>query len=111
MFEELFGNKYIEKILFFVLKNEKCYATELSRIFISSLSPIQKSLEKLENASILVSVLEGKTRIYLFNPRYPFLKELKELLIKAYDFLPEKIIAKYYEPKIRKRPRKKGKPL
>lgn len=110
MFNDLFGNKYIEKIIFFLIKNNKCYAMQLSKIFGTSLSPIQKTLEKLEKASVLVSFLEGKTRIYIFNPRYPFYKELKALFIKAYDFIPRKQKDKYYEPKIRRRPRRKGKP-
>jgi len=111
MFSELFGNKYVEKIIFFLLKNNKCYAMQLSKIFGVSLSPIQKTLEKLEKAAILVSILEGKTRIYIFNPRYLFYKELKALFIKAYEFIPKEHKNKYYEPKIRRRPRRKGKLL
>ena len=54
---------------------------------------------------------EGKTLIYEFNPRYPFLKELKVFLQKAYEFFPEEIREKYYEPSIRKRPRRQENPL
>ncbi len=111
MLEILFGNKNIEKILFYLLLNEKCYAHELTKVFQSSLSPLQKSLEKLELAGILVSFLEGKTRLFQFNPRYPFLKELKQFLQKAYDSLPDQFKEKYYERKTRKRPRRTGKPL
>jgi len=57
----------------------------------------------------VVSFLEGKTRLYRFNPRYPFLKELKTLLRRAMEFLSEKEIEQYYRK--RTRPRKKGKPL
>jgi hypothetical protein len=39
------------------------------------------------------------------------LTELKALLQKAYEFLPEEIREKYYEPISRKRPRRQGKPL
>lgn len=111
MLEILFGNKNVEKVLFYLLLNEKCYAHELIKVFRCSLSPLQKSLEKLELAGILVSILEGKTRLFQFNPRYPFLNELKQFLQKAYDSLPEELKEKYYERKIRKRPRRTGKPL
>ncbi len=111
MFEHFFGNKSIEKILFFLLVNGKCYANQLKNNFHTSLSPFQKGLERLEQGGIIISRLEGKTRIYQFNPRYPFLKETTDLLAKGYEFLPNNIKKTYYEPPSRKRPRKKGKPL
>lgn len=111
MLEPLFGGKNIEKILFFLLINQRCYGRGLSRTFQQALSPIQKALDRLETGGIIVSFLEGKTRMYQFNPRYPFLQELKTLLKKAYIFLPQEFKNQYYEPKIRKRPRRKGKPL
>jgi len=111
MFERLFQNKNIEKIIFFLLVNDSCNATELKKRFETALSPIQKSLERLEQSGVLVSRLVGKTRVYEFNPRFPFLNELKQLFLKAYEAIPEKLKEKYYEPKIRKRPRRKGKPL
>ncbi|MCB1109401.1 MAG: winged helix-turn-helix transcriptional regulator [Chlamydiia bacterium] len=111
MLESLLGNKTVERILFYLLKNERCYGSELKGVFGGALSPFQKALDRLEEGGILVSFLVGKTRSYELNPRYPFLKELKTFLNKAYLFLPQEIKAKYYEPKIRKRPRRKGKPL
>lgn len=111
MLESLFGNKNIEKILLYILINDTCYGTQLSYVFDSSLSPFQKALDRLESGNILVSFLEGKTRNYKFNPRYPFLNELESFLKKAYKFLPDEFKTRYYEPKIRKRPRRKGKPL
>lgn len=111
MLEPIFGGKNLEKILFFLLLNHRCYGRELHRSLEQALSTIQKALDRLENGGILVSFLEGKTRIYQFNPRYPFLKEFKAFLTKAYEFLPKELKEKYYEPKKRKRPRRKGKPL
>ena len=111
MLEILFGNKYVEKVLFYLLVNEKCFATELSKRFGTALSPWQKGLDKLELAGVLVSFSIGKTRVFQFNPRYAFLNELKALITKAYEFLPNTLKINYYEPKIRKRPRRKGKPL
>lgn len=111
MLEAIFGGKNVEKALFFLLINEHCYGKQLSRVFEQALSPFQKVLDRLESGGILVSFLEGKTRSYQFNPRYPFLPELKIFLAKAYSFLPQEIKERYYEPKVRKRPRRKGKPL
>jgi hypothetical protein len=111
MLESLFGSSLIEKVLFFLLINQKCYPSQLKKTFNLPLYSLQRTLSRLEKGGILVSYTEGKTRLYTFNPRYIFLPELKIFLQKAYKFLPEEIKNKYYEPPIRKRPRRQGKPL
>ena len=111
MLDALFGNRVIEKILFFLLINQKCYAYQLKKRFDMPLYSLQRALTRLEDGGIIVSFNEGKTRMYQFNPRYPFLKELVAFLEKAYTFLPEDLRLKYYDPPIRKRPRRRGKPL
>jgi len=47
------------------------------------------SANQLESGGILVSRAKGRTRLYTFNPRYPFLKESKEILDKALSFYPK----------------------
>ena len=109
MLEFLLGNTTIEKILFFLETYEQGYPKGISKTFGISVNGIQQQLKRLENGGVVVSFLEGKTRLYRFNPRYPFLKELKTLLRRAMEFLSEKEIEQYYRK--RTRPRKKGKPL
>lgn len=111
MLENLFGNPVIEKILFFLLVNEKCYPSQLKSAFDTPLYSFQRALDRLERGGIVVNHRLGKTLIYQFNPRYPFIKELKAFLQKAYDTFPGEIKEKNYEPIVRKRPRKLGKPL
>jgi len=111
MLEKLFGNPVIEKILFYLLLNEQGYGVQLSATLNVSLSSAQNALERLEAGGIVVSQMQGKTRVYQFNPRYPLLKELRTFLNKAYTFLPEKQKHQFYETPIRRRPRRKGKPL
>lgn len=111
MLEYLFTNKNVEKILMYLNLHGKANATELSRAFESALDPIQKTLKKLEEGGLLASFLEGKTRVFQWNPRYPFLKEIQNLAEKAYTFLPLNIQERYFQQKKRKRPRKSGKPL
>jgi hypothetical protein len=108
--EYIFGGKNVEKVLFFLLINNRCYGQQLSNVFGQAISPFQKVLDRLENGGVVVSFLEGKTRLYQFNPRYPFLKEIKDFIEKAYDFLPKEYKDKYYEVNLRKRPRRRGKP-
>ena len=109
--ERLFGNAVIEKIFFFLLANEKAYATELAKSLSIPLYSVQMAFARLEKGGIVVRQPVGKTQVYQFNPRYPFLPELKALVQKAYDSLPEELRKRDYETRIRKRPRRKGKPL
>jgi len=109
MLESLFGNVVIEKILFFLVTNKKCYASELKNTFELHLYSVQNALKRLEKGGVIVSFQEGKTRIFQFNPRYPFLQELESFLQKAYSFLPPDMRQKYYETPKRKRPRRSGK--
>lgn len=111
MLESLFGNPVIEKVMFFLLVSGKCYPSQLKNTFHSPLYSFQRALARLEKGGVIISYQEGKTRIYQFNPRYPFLIELKAFLQKAYEFFPKEMREKYYEPISRKRPRRQGKPL
>ena|SRR5579885_3173318 len=111
MLEYLFSNKNVEKILMYLAIHEKANASELSRAFSSSLDPIQKTLRKLEAGGLLVSFLEGKTRVFQWNPRYPFLPEIQALAKRTYAFLPKNIQEQVYLSNLRKRPRRTGKPL
>lgn len=111
MFEQLFGSKVIEKICFYLIANQKCYASELRRRLGLPLFSVQNALARLERQGVIVSFKEGKTRVYQWNPRYPLQTEFQNFLVKAYSFLPEEMKNKYYEPIIRKRPRRAGKPL
>jgi hypothetical protein len=111
MLEYLFANKNVEKILIYLFLHEKANATELSHSFGTALDPIQKTLKKLEEGGLLVSFLEGRTRVFQWNPRYSFLQEIQALAKKTYEFLPQNLQNLYYHPAKRKRPRKTGKPL
>ncbi len=111
MLERLFGSKIVEKICFYLLVNNKCYASELSRCFNLPIFGIQNMLTRLEQQGSLVSFKVGKTRVYQWNPRYPLLQEFKAFIAKAYEYLPQDMKEQYYERTFRTRPRKKGKPL
>ncbi|WP_298269719.1 winged helix-turn-helix domain-containing protein [Geobacter sp.] len=109
MLEPVLGSMNCERVLIFLAAREEGYAREIAGFFTSSLGPIQKQLEKLEAGGVLYSRLAGKTRLYGFNPRYPFLQELKALLGKALSFYPEEIRNELLMD--RRRPRRAGKTL
>lgn len=109
MLEGLWGNPVIEKIFFTLLRYGEGYPLGMAKTFGEPVNRFQQQLKRLEDNGIIVSRLIGNVRLYTFNPRYPFLNELKALISKAYEFLPEGEKNKYY--KKRTRPRRAGKPL
>jgi len=94
----------VQKILFFLLLNEKCYATQMSQHFNIPLTPLQHALGKLEKGGVLISYYEGKTRYFKFDPNYPLLSELATLLKKAYTFFPAEQKKLYYRPAFSMKP-------
>jgi predicted ArsR family transcriptional regulator len=109
MLSPLFGSENSERVLIFLLTRENGYARQISQFFDTNLFAIQKQLDKLENGNVLVSQTVGRTRLYRFNPHYPFLNELRSLLEKALSFYPEDVREELMMN--RRRPRRRGKPL
>ncbi|MBN1822990.1 MAG: winged helix-turn-helix transcriptional regulator [Endomicrobiales bacterium] len=108
MLEPLFGNRIVEKVLLYLLVYGDGYIRGIARAFGIPVTGVVQQLRRLEDGGVVVSQLKGKVRLYQFNPAYPFLGELKALLEKAMDVLPQDEIEKYY--RMRTRPRRKGKP-
>lgn len=109
MIEVLLGSKNAERVLIYIFTRNEGYAREIASFYETDLKPIQMQLDKFEKGGVLVSRAIGRTRPYEFNPRYPFLNELKALLEKAFLFYPA---GEQEELKMnRRRPRAKGKEL
>lgn len=109
MLEPILGSLNCERVLVFLVARDEGYAREIARFYDTGLGPLQKQLEKLEAGGVLYSRLAGRTRLYGFNPRYPFLGELRALLEKALSFYPEETREALLM--VRRRPRRAGKPL
>jgi hypothetical protein len=103
MLEALFGNRTAERVLLYLENYEEGYAREMATTFGASLNAVQKQLRRFEDGGVLVSRTVGRTRLFTWNPRYPFNKPLRALLGKALESLPESEIRAYYRQ--RKRPR------
>lgn len=109
MLEPLLGSTNCERVLLFLNYRREGYAREIARFFETDLAPIQKQLDKLEYGGVLVSRMAGRTRLYEYNPRYPFRKQLQALIEKAFRFYPDAEQDKLLMN--RRRPRRRGKPL
>jgi len=109
MIESLLGSKNAERVLIYIFAREEGYAREIAGFYKTDLKSIQMQLDKFEKSGVLTSRLVGRTRPYVFNPRYPFFTELKALLEKALSFYPVKEQEELTMN--RRRPRAKGKAL
>lgn len=107
--EPLLGSTNAERVLTYILARDEGYTREIARFYDADPDSIQKQLSRLEEAGVLVSRPAGRTILYQFNPRYPFLSELKALLKKALEFYPEEERERLFMN--RRRPRRKDKPL
>ena len=108
MLEAVFGNATAERVLFYLQVYEEGHASEIANTFEVSLSVIQKQLRRFEDGGVLVSRTVGRTRVFTWNPRYPFREPLRALLKRALEYVPESELRQYYRR--RTRPRRSGKP-
>ena len=107
MLEELFGSRTTEKSLIYLAAQGEGYPLEIAKTFKISNTQVIRTLNKLEQADILVGQEVGRTRIYTLNKSWFLAKELKALLDKVILSMPLEDQAKYFMK--RKRPRKKDK--
>jgi len=109
MIESIVGSKNAERVLLYIFAREQGYTREIARFWNADADSIHKQLVRLERDGVLFSKSLGKTVVYSFNPRYAFLKELKALLNKALSFYPKDEQDSLLI--VRRRPRRKDKPL
>lgn len=102
----LFGSESAYQVLMYLENYGKGYASQMARTFGISLNQAQNQLKKFEELGLLVSRLEGTTRMYYFKDS-PVTEGLRTFLRSMLDVLPRAIIEKYYRE--RRRPRRFGK--
>jgi DNA-binding IclR family transcriptional regulator len=105
----LFGNETAEKVLLYMESYGSGYPSGIATTYKLPVSQVQRQLERFEREGVLSSRLIGKTREYQWNPRYLFKTELRALLKRALESLPDEYQEKYF--RARTRPRRNGKPL
>lgn len=109
MLSELFGSNTTEMCLLYLTAEKEGYSSEIASAFGISNTQVNRTLDKLENADIIVGTNRGRTRVYSLNERWYLARELNAFLQKALAQMPidwqEKVFAK------RMKPRKKGKRL
>ena len=109
MLAALLGSLNKERVLIYLAARGSGYPREIARFFSAPLDPVQKAMDRLEQAGVLIARTAGTIRQYEFNPRYPLRNELATLLQKALSLYPAELREKLLMT--RNRPRRKGKPL
>jgi hypothetical protein len=109
MIQDLFGSQTTEKCLLYLAAQGEGYPFEIAKKFKISNTQVIRTLNRLEQADILVGRNMGRTRVYIFNPSWFLAKELKALLNKAISNIPLDEQEKYFMKRMR--PRKKNKSL
>ncbi len=109
MLEPILGNATAEKVLTYLENYGEGYASGIAKTFQIPVNMVQKQLARFENGGILVSRPLGNVRVFEFNRRNYFVKDLRSILAKALEAYPDEDIQKYFRN--RTRPRRTGKPL
>jgi DNA-binding IclR family transcriptional regulator len=103
-----FGSRTRTSVLVALCLIEESFPRELARLLETSLHTVQRALEGLELAGLVAGRTAGRTRLYRLEPRYFAHRELVSYLrrlAEAEPALEGRIV------KLRRRPRRAGKPL
>jgi hypothetical protein len=103
----IFGTEMRTRLMLLITVLDETYPAQLSRYAGASISSVQRTLDLLERES-LIATRPLVVRAVTLNPLYPAAKELKAFLLRVAEGYPqyESIAAS-----IRRRPRRRGKPL
>ena len=109
MLEGILGNKTAEKVLLHIFHYGESHASAIAADFDNPKTPVVKQLDRFESAGVLVSKESGRARLYSFNPKSPYQKPMKDLIELAYEGISLNERQKLFG--VRRRPRRKGKPV
>src|SRR6202790_4317274 len=84
----LFGTKMRTALLMLVAVLEETYPAELARYLGSSISSVQRTLDKIEEDG-LIATPPLFLRSVTLNPLFPAVKELRALLLRLAEGYPE----------------------
>jgi DNA-binding transcriptional ArsR family regulator len=103
-----FGSRARTRVLLALGLLAESYARELERFLDSSLSGVQKALRSLERDGLVSGRAVGRTRLFRLNPRAPARRELESYLERLLESEGD---LRARAARLRRRPRRTGKPL
>jgi DNA-binding transcriptional ArsR family regulator len=102
-----FGSRTRTLVLLALSLLEESFPRELARLMEVSLNGVQQALRRLELDGLVASRSLGRTRLYRLNPRYFARRELASYL-KRLAGVETELVER--TAKLRRRPRRAGKP-
>lgn len=103
-----FGGRTRTRVLLALRLLSESFPRELARVLDAPLSGVQQALRSLEKDGLVAARSAGRTRLYRIDPRYPAGAELQAYLLRLTE--PDTWLRTRVE-RLRKRPRRSGKPL
>jgi DNA-binding transcriptional ArsR family regulator len=103
-----FGSRARTRVLLALRLLTESYAREIAPLVELSLSSVQKGLQSLERDGLVAGRTAGRTRLYRLSPRAHARRELERYLERLLE--PEADMRARSE-RLRRRPRRSGKPL
>lgn len=103
-----FGGQVRTLVLLALVLLEESFPRELARLLEVSLNGVQQALRRLEVDGLVAARAAGRTRLYRLNPRYFAARELGQYL-KRLANVESGLLER--TAKLRRRPRRAGKPL
>jgi len=104
----LFGSARRTEVLLGIALLEETYARELARVLEAPLLSVQRIVDALDREGVVATRLIGQQRRVTLNPKYFARKELEQLLRRLALSDPRLLDV---IGSMRRRPRRKGKPL
>lgn len=85
----IFGNTCAANCLLYLQRYGKGHPREIARSIDTSVSQVQKQLQKFEHSGVLKSALVGNTRQYEWNSQMPLTQFLREFLLRILESLSQ----------------------
>lgn len=107
--QDLFGGKAAEAVLLALFHHGEAYGRSVARDFAVSLDSVQRQLDRFERSGALVCKRQGRTLLYMWNPKSRLASRLRDLTGVAYDGLDSETKEQLFTE--RRAPRAKNKPV
>ena len=106
---DLTGSRAAEAVLLHIYHYGESYGRAISSDLKVSLDSVQRQLDKLEGAGLLVCKRQGRTLVYTWNAKKRAANRLKDLVGIAYEGMSLEVREMRFS--VRRRPRSKDKPV
>lgn len=103
-----FGSRARTRVLLALRLLTESYAREIAPLVGLNLSSVQKGLQSLERDGLVAGRLAGRTRLYRLDPRAYARRELESYLERLLELETD---LRTRSERLRRRPRRSGKPL